>query len=312
MDHRTPRALDRTTTLGPDAPAAEASLDAPDPVEAGPRGPKITVITVVYNDRDGFSRTAHSVLEQAGADWEWVVIDGGSTDGTRELVMAHADRTSFWCSERDGGIYDAMNKGLARANGEFVVFMNAGDRFAGPDSLKRVAEAIRRAGPGAGMVLGAARFELTPDYSYVQAPRPLDPYVLHSLPTSHQAMYFRTELHRRAPFDTRVRIAADYDAICRMYRINPEAAYVPEVVAVVWRGLESNSIRHPFANMRDMAATQRRVLRLGRARVLASMAKRALPVFAFRLMSHRWSAPLTARLVTALRPEPSGAEGGRG
>lgn len=275
------------------------------PTKLGHRKPDFSVITVVFNNRDGFFRTAQSVLQQAGAEWEWIVIDGGSTDGTAEMVQSYADRTAFCCSEPDGGIYDAMNKGLARANGEFVVFMNSGDRFAGSNSLRLVSEAIAGAEPGIGMVLGAARFELSPTYSYVQLSRSLDPYVLHSLPTSHQAMYFRTELHRQTPFDPSIRIAADYDAICRMFRINSKAAYVPEVVANVWRGLESNSIRHPFANMRDMATTQRRVLRLSHARVLASMVRRALPVVAFRLMSNKWSAPLTTRLVTALRPEAS-------
>ena len=279
--------------------------------EPGQRKPEFSVITVVFNNREGFARTAQSVLQQADADWEWIVIDGGSTDGTADLVHSYADRTAYHCSERDGGIYDAMNKGLARARGEFVVFMNSGDRFAGPDSLRLVSEAVAAAEPGIGMVLGAARFEMSPTYSYVQLSRPLDTYVLHSLPTSHQAMYFRTELHRQALFDPSIRIAADYDAICRMFRINPKAAYVTEVVANVWRGLESNSIRHPFANMRDMAATQRRVLRLSRAQVFASMVRRALPVVAFRLMSNRWSAPLTTRLVTALRPETALLQGSK-
>ena len=272
------------------------------PGVTGPRKPEFSVITVVFNNREGFLRTAQSVVQQADADWEWIVIDGGSTDGTAELVRSYADRMASWCSERDGGIYDAMNKGLARARGEFVVFMNSGDRFAASNSLKLVSEAVRSAEPGVGMVLGAARFELSPTYSYVQTARPLDPYVRHSLPTSHQAMYFRTDLHRQALFDPGIRIAADYDAICRMFRINPKAAYVEDVIALVWRGLESNSIRHPLANMRDMASTQRRVLGLSRARVLASMVQRALPVVAFRLMSNKWSASLTSRLVTALRP----------
>lgn len=280
--------------------------------EPGRWKPKISVVTVVYNNRDGFRRTADSVLRQAGADWEWIVIDGGSTDGTAELIRAHADRMRFHCSEPDGGIYDAMNKGLAQAGGDYIVFMNSGDCFAAADSLSLVTKAVVGAGSAVGMVLGAARFELSPTYSYVQMARPLDRYLRHSLPTSHQAMFFRADLHRQAPFDTRIRIAADYEAICRMHQIDPTAAYVQEVVAVVWRGLESNSIRFPLANMRDMASTQRRILRLSYPQVLASLAKRMLPVLAFRLMSYRWTAKLTARLVTALRPEASPSGGGRG
>ena len=273
----------------------------PDP--QGPK-PKISVITVVYNNRDGFLRTAESVVQQIGADWEWIVIDGGSTDGTTESIERFAGSIRYWCSERDGGIYDAMNKGLARATGDFVVFMNSGDRFASPTALGSVVDAIARADPDVGMVLGAARFELSPNFTYVQSPRDLDRYVAHSLPTSHQAMFFRTELHRQAPFDTSIRIAADYDAICRMYRINPKAACTADVVAVVWRGLDSNSLRHPLRNLLDMARTQRRVLGLGYGRLLVSMGKRILPVIAFRLMSFGWTAAPMRRLIAALRPEP--------
>lgn len=265
--------------------------------------PKISVITVVFNNAEGFIRTANSVVTQTGAAWEWIVIDGGSKDGTVDAIGTYADQIAYWCSERDHGIYDAMNKGLARARGDFLVFMNSGDRFAGPNVLQTVSAAIAAADPGIGMVLGAARFELTPSYSFVQSPRPLDPYVFHSLPTSHQAMFFRTALHRVTPFDPRIRIAADYDAICRMYKANSKAAYVGDVVALVWRGLDSNSIRFPFANMRDMASVQRRILGLGRARVLASAVRRAMPQVAFRLMSSRYTAPLVTRLISALRPQ---------
>ena len=123
---------------------------------AGSR-PLITVITVVFNNRDGFAGTAASVCEQKDASFEWVVIDGGSTDGTVDLIKAHAEHMAFWVSERDSGIYDAMNKGLANAKGEFCVFMNSGDRFAGSDTLHKVAEAIEESPPGIGMLLGAAR-----------------------------------------------------------------------------------------------------------------------------------------------------------
>ena len=272
--------------------------------EPAARRPLISVITVVFNNREGFRRTARSVCEQQGAAFEWIVIDGGSADGTVEEIRSVAHAIASWCSEPDGGIYDAMNKGIARATGEFLVFMNSGDRFAGPDTLRRVSEVIAEAGPGIGMVLGAARFELSHSFSYVQHPRPLHPYVRHSLPTSHQAMFFRTELHRQASFDTSIRIAADYDAICRMYLINPRAAYLEDVVAVVWRGLDSNSIRHPLRNIMDMARTQRRVLRMGYGPLLVSMAKRSLPVVAFRLMSFGLSEAMTRRIIAALRPEP--------
>ncbi len=115
-------------------------------------------------------------------------------------------------------------------------------------------------------------------------------------------MFFSTELHQQVPFNTSFRIAADYDAIARMFKINPKAAYVPGVIASVWRGLESNSQRFPFKNILDMARVQRRVLGVGYPKVVASAIKRALPVFAFRLMANPWTRAPTARLISVLRP----------
>ncbi len=276
--------------------------------------PLISVITVVYNNRDGFAGTAKSVCEQRDASFEWLVIDGGSTDGTVDLIKAHAGQMAYWVSERDKGIYDAMNKGLAQAKGEFCVFMNSGDRFASETTLQHISEVIAQSPADIGMVLGAAFFELSESYRYVQLPRPLNPYILHSLPTSHQAMYFRTDLHRKALLNPAIRIAADYDSICRMFKMNPRAASTNEVVALVWRGLESNSMRYPLANLRDMGSTQRRVLGMSYPKILGSALRRLLPVVAFRLMANPLTSGVTGKLISILRPSRNSpvaeAEGG--
>lgn len=265
-------------------------------------GPLLSVITVVYNNRAGLDDTARSVVSQTYPSWEWIVIDGGSTDGTAELIGEYAPHIAYWVSERDAGIYDAMNKGLRQARGAFVVFMNSGDRFAGPDALRLVADAIASAGPDVGIVVGGARWEVSESFGYFQPPRPID-YVRHSLPSSHQAMFFNTALHRLVEFNPAYRIAADYDAIARMVMINPKAAYVQDAIALVWRGMESNSQRFPIRNILDMAAVQRRVLRMSYPRIAASAVKRALPVLAYRLMANRWTRGPTARLIAMLRPE---------
>lgn len=262
----------------------------------------ISIVTVVYNNRDGFRRTADSICGQSSDRWEWIVVDGGSTDGTVDAIREIADRITFWCSERDGGIYDAMNKGLAQARGDFVVFMNSGDRFGDADTIAKVCAVADQADANVGMILGAARFELSQEFSYVQRSRPLTPYIYHSLPTSHQAMFFSTKLHRRVPFNVNMRIAADYDAICRMYRLNPNAAYLDDVVALVWRGLDSNSLRYPIRNLFDMASAQRRVLGVSYTKLAASMIKRILPALLFRAMSVPWAAGPLQRLILMLRP----------
>ena len=87
----------------------------------------LSIITINYNNSDGLQRTIESVLSQTWTDFEWIVIDGGSTDGSLDIIKKHASHFSFWCSEPDTGIYNAMNKGITHAKGEYLNFMNSGD-----------------------------------------------------------------------------------------------------------------------------------------------------------------------------------------
>lgn len=91
---------------------------------------KLSIITINYNNRNGLSRTLESVFSQASCDFEYIIIDGASTDGSKELIGNYADkdkRLSYWISEADTGIYNAMNKGIAQAKGEYLLFLNSGD-----------------------------------------------------------------------------------------------------------------------------------------------------------------------------------------
>ena len=91
---------------------------------------KLSIITVNLNNLEGLKKTYESVVSQTFTDYEWLVIDGGSTDGSREFIEQHQDKFAYWCSEPDKGIYNAMNKGIVRAKGEYLNFMNSGDYFA--------------------------------------------------------------------------------------------------------------------------------------------------------------------------------------
>ncbi len=90
---------------------------------------KISVITVVYNDVEHIRETMESFFSQTWENKEYIVIDGGSTDGTADIIREYSDRLAFWCSEKDGGIYDAMNKGIAHVTGNWINILNSGDRF---------------------------------------------------------------------------------------------------------------------------------------------------------------------------------------
>jgi glycosyltransferase involved in cell wall biosynthesis len=90
---------------------------------------QISIITVNYNDKVGLERTITSVTRQTSLNYEHIIIDGGSTDGSAALIEQYQDRFSYWVSEPDNGIYHAMNKGIEVAQGDYILFMNSGDTF---------------------------------------------------------------------------------------------------------------------------------------------------------------------------------------
>lgn len=100
--------------------------------------PKITVITVCFNAVNALEKTIKSVLSQTYSNIEYVIIDGGSTDGTIDILKKYTNKISFWCSEHDKGIYDAMNKGISHSNGILLNFMNAGDTFVNDDVIEKI------------------------------------------------------------------------------------------------------------------------------------------------------------------------------
>ena len=98
---------------------------------------KISVITVVYNDVGSIRNTMESFFSQTWKNKEYIVIDGGSTDGTADIIREYEDHLAFWCSEKDDGLYDALNKGIAHAKGDWVIVLNSGDFFFSQDSLEK-------------------------------------------------------------------------------------------------------------------------------------------------------------------------------
>lgn len=99
---------------------------------------KLTIITINYNDVKGLKKTFESVFKQTNKDFEYVVIDGGSTDGSVSLIQEYQDKINFWISENDQGVYNAYNKGLLHSTGEYVLYINSGDELYSEEVVSKV------------------------------------------------------------------------------------------------------------------------------------------------------------------------------
>ena len=173
---------------------------------------KISVITVCYNAQSHIDQCLRSVVAQSHPDLEHIVIDGGSTDDTLEIVRRYPHVTAI-VSEKDRGIYDAMNKGLALARGEYVIFLNADDRFQNAMSLSRAIELTAKQ-PGADVYYGWLEVR-SPDRSpfIFKPPPPKDaPELMVCGCLPHQSTLARRSVFERTgPFDLRYHYHADYD-----------------------------------------------------------------------------------------------------
>lgn len=170
--------------------------------------PKISVITVVRNDVSHIEQTMLSVLNQTYPNVEYIVIDGGSTDGTVDIIKKYAERISFWVSEPDGGIYPAMNKGLEHATGEWVNFMNSGDSFADCGVLNDIfgKEGAVSSADNISLIGGNTVNFFADGHEEIHHAESADT-IPHHLPFSHQASFTRREACK---FDTQYKYAADY------------------------------------------------------------------------------------------------------
>ena len=105
----------------------------------------ITIVTINLNNKEGLKRTIESVINQTFFDKiEYVIIDGGSTDGSVDIIKEYEDKLAYWCSEPDGGIFPAMNKSIEHINGEYVLFLNSGDILNNNNVIKRVYDELDR------------------------------------------------------------------------------------------------------------------------------------------------------------------------
>lgn len=166
----------------------------------------LSIITINYNNRDGLQKTIDSVLAQTWKDFEWIIIDGGSTDGSRELIEKYQEYFAYWCSEPDKGVYNAMNKGIAKARGEYLNFMNSGDMFYDNNTLSAVFSKERTSD----ILYGDCLMVFEHHNMLRRYPQPMELYVLYRRPICHQAMMIRSSLLKDVGYDEAFNICADY------------------------------------------------------------------------------------------------------
>jgi putative colanic acid biosynthesis glycosyltransferase len=190
----------------------------------------VSIITIVRNDSPGLSRTRASIAAQVGmSDFEWVVVDGASTDGTAQLALGLDEAYASAESQPDKGIFDAMNKGLERAAGTFVVFLNAGDSFANAGVLERVSKDL--SSNAFDFLYGDSLEAFAGDrlsYKVAQGHGRLN----YGMFACHQAMYYRRSLIGDQRYDPRFRISGDYCFTAQFLLKNPRILRLREPLCV--------------------------------------------------------------------------------
>ena len=165
---------------------------------------KFSIITVCFNNRDGLEKTIKSVISQTNKDYEFIVIDGGSKDGAKELLEHYDEQINFWCSEPDKGIYNAMNKGVLHAHGDYVIFMNSGDVFYQNNTL----EIIANLNTDADIITGNVN-RMDNDLPLRFHHKRMFEQLYHGT-INHQGTFIKLTLLRKFPYDENLKIVSDW------------------------------------------------------------------------------------------------------
>ena len=185
---------------------------------------KLSIITVNYNDAEGLERTIQSVISQTFHDYEFIIIDGGSTDDSLKVIKKYVNYIDYWVSERDGGIYPGMNKGLRQAKGDYVNFMNGGDCYHSSDVLEKIfaletdADIITGAHAENGLRnVGKGGLTMLDLYKWA---------------IDHQASFVRREVLLRHPYDEKYRIVSDWKFFIEALVFDNCTFYYTDIIVV--------------------------------------------------------------------------------
>ena len=214
---------------------------------------KVSIVTISYNNGLELEKTINSVINQNYSDCEFIVVDGGSQDGSLNILKQYDSHIDYWVSEPDKGIYNAMNKGIDHATGEWIFFLNSGDVFAANDVLKSVDFNVKDEKIGA--IFG--KYKYYTRYGELLTNHALYPFYksnkkFRSMGFSHQSVFVRTELAKMFHYDESYRLCADYDMMMRIYK----AGYLfkrDETIIAVCDGRGGASFNNRNLQEREMA-----------------------------------------------------------
>lgn len=200
--------------------------------------PLVSIITVVYNGEKYLEDTIKSVMNQTYQNIEYIVIDGGSTDGTIDIIKKYEDKINYWVSEKDKGIYDALNKGLKVASGEYIAILNADDYFVEDFIESSLALII---GSQTDYCISNVKF-INKD-SIIKPIYPLvENYIYQEMPYPHVgALISKKAYDNVGLFDTRFKIAGDHDMALRIHLAGYKCSYLNKVTAQLEEGGVSSS-----------------------------------------------------------------------
>lgn len=191
--------------------------------------PLVSIITVAFNAVNEIESTILSVLSQSYNNIEFIVVDGGSTDGTIDIINKYSDKIDFWISEPDKGVYDAMNKGIKMAHGEWVNFMNCGDAFYQTTIIESVVAYMKM--NKCDVVYGDVMLNVNGCLILKKAD--VLRCIKKTLPFCHQSSFVKMAILRDNMFDLSYRIAADYALFYKLYSCNKYIfAYHEEAISI--------------------------------------------------------------------------------
>ncbi|BDA79155.1 glycosyl transferase [Leptospira kobayashii] len=201
---------------------------------------KISIITAVYNRKDTIRQCIESVLAQKNITIEYIIVDGGSKDGTKEIIESYGNKIQKFISEPDKGIYDALNKGFRAATGDVIGLLHSDDRFADDLVLARIAETFSKEDIDAvfaDIIFVNSTGKLIRRYKSGNF-KPND-FAYGKMP-AHPSFYAKKEIYDRLGlFDVNFKIAADFELLARFFKANIRYKYIPETWVVMQTGGES-------------------------------------------------------------------------